>query len=303
MMINNTTFYIQLLDVIFSEIHHHDTRHHIFHGSWDWHSSVHGHWAGLWLSKRLMRMTENLAICQRLESAKFIQEMDELLLNTNFEMPYGRAWLLLLGIEYYSQMGSHLPSLEGVASSLHKWLVESPNLDIGEYQNPGWVVVRLHHWYHILGNREGVVFCQQCARRLLESPIPSLGRDFRKAEFFSVWGMAVLLIHQVFGANELSSWLRTQQVTETDLSPVIDIKSVHHLGMNPSRAWAFWLCYAVTKEMRWVQAFESHLKICYEHFETYSTNRHAYRHWVPQFVTYALWMQSQTLVNTVSRRH
>ena len=51
-----------------------DTEHVIFHGCWDWHSSVHGHWA-LLESAHLVKDKENLEwVTERLQSKNMEEE-------------------------------------------------------------------------------------------------------------------------------------------------------------------------------------------------------------------------------------
>jgi len=75
----------------------------VFYGHFDWHSSVHGHWALV----RLVRLFPELSIAEEIWSAlerKFTQEGLEveamnLAHNPSFERMYGWAWALRLGLE------------------------------------------------------------------------------------------------------------------------------------------------------------------------------------------------------------
>ena len=79
-----------------SELSQKDTEHVIFHGCWDWHSSVHGHWA-LLESTHLVGDKENLGwVSERLQSKDMEEEIQNLRGHPDFEMPYGRAWYLRL---------------------------------------------------------------------------------------------------------------------------------------------------------------------------------------------------------------
>jgi hypothetical protein len=76
--------------------------HPIFHGSFDWHSCVHGYW----LLLRVRRLFPDLPVCGRIEElademlthAKVAGELDYLhrAYSGGFERPYGWAWLLAL---------------------------------------------------------------------------------------------------------------------------------------------------------------------------------------------------------------
>jgi len=72
-----------------------------FTGSFDWHSAVHGHWALLSIA-RVHKFTElNDWLEKRLSDAALGTEFEFLKKNkrTGFEVPYGRAWLLMLLFE------------------------------------------------------------------------------------------------------------------------------------------------------------------------------------------------------------
>src|SRR5690349_13684188 len=76
--------------------------HPIFHGSFDWHSCVHG-W---WLMLRIRRLFPDLPVARRIEAlaeamltpAKIAGELDYLdrAYSGGFERPYGWAWMLAL---------------------------------------------------------------------------------------------------------------------------------------------------------------------------------------------------------------
>lgn len=70
----------------------------LFTGSYDWHSSVHAHWALLSMSRVLDDEPLQQMLLRRLSGRRLEAERKYLLdeANAHFEMPYGRAWLCLL---------------------------------------------------------------------------------------------------------------------------------------------------------------------------------------------------------------
>ena len=57
------------------EISQSDTNHPIFHGCWDWHSSVHGHWA-LLESAHLVQDDDSLQwVLTRLQQKNMLEEI------------------------------------------------------------------------------------------------------------------------------------------------------------------------------------------------------------------------------------
>ncbi|HJT78613.1 MAG TPA: DUF2891 family protein, partial [Gemmataceae bacterium] len=82
-------------------------RHPAFYGSFDWHSSVHGHWMLVRLLRRFPHLPENKEIrsllAAHLTAQNLQQEMDSFIRPNaqSFERPYGWAWLLKLAEELH----------------------------------------------------------------------------------------------------------------------------------------------------------------------------------------------------------
>src|SRR5450755_4328262 len=77
----------------------HDTSHPAFHGCIDWHSACHATWAllahrGLTGDARYESLVDDI-----LMPSKLALEAADLAARPQFEMPYGRAWLLRLALE------------------------------------------------------------------------------------------------------------------------------------------------------------------------------------------------------------
>src|SRR4051794_27244767 len=91
---------VEVGDTIADAIRRRDTPHAIFHGCYDWHSAVHGHWALL----RIARVTGEQRFAEvatdELTPDRLATEATLLRDQPHFELPYGRAWFLRLAIEY-----------------------------------------------------------------------------------------------------------------------------------------------------------------------------------------------------------
>ncbi len=70
----------------------------LFAGSWDWHSCVHGHWALLCMARVCSFAKLERTLLARLSAADMAKEREWLAdkAQATFELPYGRAWLLLM---------------------------------------------------------------------------------------------------------------------------------------------------------------------------------------------------------------
>ncbi|MBD2093323.1 DUF2891 family protein [Microcoleus sp. FACHB-1515] len=96
----------------------------VFTGSFDWHSSVHAHWALL----SMARLTHDVPLQRKLLSRltpenieaerTFLNDVE----NLGFEMPYGRAWLLLMLAELSKYEESNYLLLDSFREELEQQL-------------------------------------------------------------------------------------------------------------------------------------------------------------------------------------
>ena len=266
-----------------------DTEHAVFHGSWDWHSAAHGHWA-LLESAHLMDDEESLEwVLQRLHGKEMKEEFQYLQQNPDFEMPYGRAWLLRLILRLEELMGNsdHRDSTQEVALGLREWLSSSEmEPSIPEYKNPSWALVQLHAWATHSGDQGTIDWINEVTEKYFTGNELDPERDTKKGEFFSLWSLQALLIFSVLGPERLKSWLKPQKID--DVQVVKELLSDHHLSINASRAWGFHALYSATRDKKWQSAYVEHVRAAMELHSEWKDNRSAYSHWVPQFTLYAI---------------
>lgn len=67
----------------------------LFAGSWDWHSCVHAHWALLTIARTRGDAGLEARLRKRFSATALQEERKFLNADKGFELPYGRAWLLL----------------------------------------------------------------------------------------------------------------------------------------------------------------------------------------------------------------
>jgi DUF2891 family protein len=235
-----------------------------FHGCYDWHSSVHGHW----LLVRLIRefpaadfnavaraalarslTTENLA-----GEAAYLRRGDR----ASFERPYGLAWLLQLAGELRTwddpqarEWSRALQPLESEAAThIKRWLPELHYpIRIGEHDQTAFAFGLIWDWASIAKDDEMLGLLREAAGRFYANdracPIayePS-GHDFlspclAEADF----------MRRVLDRAAFSRWLSAalpgipRQANKPWLAPGIvtnraDPKLAHLDGLNLSRAW------------------------------------------------------------------
>ena len=117
-----------------------------FHGCFDWHSAVHGHW----MLARLARLfpeapfsaAARAALARNITPENIAAEVRYLEApgRTAFERPYGLAWLLTLGAELRQSNAELARVLEPLESSamtkLEEWLPKLPYPDrSGQHAN------------------------------------------------------------------------------------------------------------------------------------------------------------------------
>ena len=122
----------------------------IFTGNYDdWHSSVHAHWALLSMARVTRDDALRDQILMRLSPTNLAAEHQFLSDDTNFELPYGRAWLaLLLGeLTRHPHDYAALPQLrELIETQVAHWLestqfgdeaalTEAENVACGSHQS------------------------------------------------------------------------------------------------------------------------------------------------------------------------
>ena len=275
-----------------SEVSQKDTEHVIFHGCWDWHSSVHGHWA-LLESAQLVDDKENLGwVSERLQSKGMEEEIRYLRDHPDFEMPYGRAWYLrlMMRLEQLTGFGDYKCLVQEIALDLREWIENSMrDPSISEYKNPSWALIQVHAWATHFEDSETMDWVAEKTRLNFLSPKVNMDRDRGgKGEFFSLWALQTYLIFTALGAGELKGWLEK----DYNLSVVEDLNTDHHLAINASRAWGFHCAYLATSEKKWKEAYDKHVQASIDLHPVWKDNRRAYAHWVPQFTLYSILMDN-----------
>lgn len=234
-----------------------------FFGSFDWHSSVHSHWALIRLIRLFPDAPWNFAVRdavdQDLTAENLAAEVDyqSAPRRAGFERPYGLAWLLQLASELHagsvdSQMGRWSSALEPLTalavSRLSEWLPRlSHPIRSGEHSQTAFAMGLALDWARTVQHGE---FDRLLTSRALDfyqadrnAPVdyePS-GHDFLSP----ILGEADLM-RRVLPPAQFASWLTAflprlqshiewlRPVASTDPS---DGKLSHLDGLNLSRAW------------------------------------------------------------------
>ena len=238
--------------------------HPAFHGSFDWHSSVHMQWSAVRL---LGEASEHLGVAladqlrslldERLTEENGRTEAAYLRQHRSWERPYGWAWAAMLAAEVHESgqegadrwRGATAPLVDVVGELLLAWLPRMVRpVRHGVHSNTAFALVLCHEAFGRLG-REDVV--AEVARHAVEWYAED--RDYPSAwepsgeDFLSPALCEAELMRRVLPDGAFEPWLAGfLPALATEGDPLLGVpevrdradgKSVHLFGLALSRAW------------------------------------------------------------------
>ena len=235
-----------------------------FCGCFDWHSAVHGHW----LLVRLVRTfpegpfaaKAREALAQSLTPAHIAAEVRYLEGpgRSDFERPYGLAWLLQLAAELREwrdpqarEWAHTLSPLERTAAARIKaWLpMLSYPIRIGEHSQTAFAFGLILDWARSTGDTEMASLIEKRSRDyyLTDRDCP-MAYEPSGQDFLSPCLAEADLMRRVLSQTEFSGWLAgflprlPRDASRSWLEPAVvtdptDGKLAHLDGLNLSRAW------------------------------------------------------------------
>lgn len=289
--------------------------HPAFYGSFDWHSSVHGHWMLVRLLRRFPDLPEKPEIRAILAdhlSAKNLQAEASYFARPNaqsFERPYGWAWLLKLAEELHSwndQDGKEWSkSLQPLADTIvARYLSFFPKqtypIRSGVHPNTAFGLAFALDYARAVDHKALGDLVEERSRTYYgkDAGIPAAWEP-DGADFFSPSLMEADLMRRVLPPAEFAAWLHRflpglataepktlfEPATVTDRS---DPQIVHLDGLNLSRAWCMRSIAAVLPEndpARRVlaEAAARHAEAGLRHV---ASGDYAGEHWLASFAVY-----------------
>ncbi|QLG27754.1 DUF2891 domain-containing protein [Halorarum halophilum] len=290
-------------------------QHPVFYGCFDWHSSVHSHWA---LVRQLRLFDDHPAeseivgsIDARLTPENVDREVAYLEGNESFEKPYGWAWFLHLASELSlwdderaNEWRSILEPLERAIVSLveTEFLSQERPFRVGTHGNTAFAL-------HCVLDYARTVSDDSLESAVVETALEFFAedRDYPVAyeplgwDFLSPSLTEADLMRRVYGREEFATWLDeflpdvTSSPHDAILEPVrVDADSdegvaLHLVGLNVSKAWCLAGLASALDGHRYAEPFERSAE---RHAERglagAFTDDYAGSHWLSSFVLYLL---------------
>jgi hypothetical protein len=208
-------------------------------------------------------------------------------------MPYGRAWLLRLAIDFERTFSDD--RLDAIASQAASSLVTyytlaPPDPASSAYDSATWALINLRDYGVFKGDPAIVGFVDDLVRKhfLPRRVCPLQQAEVETREFMAVcsnwaWLVGRVLPHEAFGV-----WLRDFLPASLVIEPIEVPKTVHQAGLNFSRAWGLWGLYAQTGEVRFKYGFRRHFEAGFARRDIWAGDYDKYSHWIAQFGMMAL---------------
>ncbi len=238
--------------------------HPAFFGSFDWHSSVHGHWLLVRLLKLHPDMANAAEVRKRLDShltaealateAAYFAKKE----NRSFERMYGWAWALRLAGELRTWDDADAKRWAANFAPLEKQLIELakaylPRLTYpirtGVHPDTAFALAQLLDYARGVrdGELEQLVIRRATDYYLKDRDYP-IGYEPSGEDFFSPGLNVADLMRRVMPADEFGRWLdqylpglQAGQLgawsSAAEVSDLSDPRIVHLVGLNLSRAW------------------------------------------------------------------
>jgi Protein of unknown function (DUF2891) len=284
--------------------------HPIFHGSFDWHSCVHGWWQIMRLARLYPEMAETAAIIARADDMLVPEKVAveraflDRPMSAAFERPYGWAWLLALHAELERHDGPWAEALEPLALAFakrfHHFLPKlTYPLRVGTHFNISFALVLTSDWAKGR-DPDLTTLIEQKARGWFLEDRDCQAWEPGGDEFLSSALTEALLMSRVLPKADFTIWFDhflpaaatgrpASLFTPAIVSDRSDGKIAHLDGLNLSRAWC-WRAIADALgpghpvSHRAAQTAQTHLDASLPHV----TGDYMGEHWLATFALLAL---------------
>jgi hypothetical protein len=291
--------------------------HPAFYGSYDWHSSVHGHWMLLRLLKLFPALPESKEIrtvlgehftaeALRTEADYFARKESK-----PFERPYGWAWLLKLAEELHGWDDADAKTWSQNLQPLVRAIVarygeffpkQTYPIRTGVHPNTAFGLSFAHDYARATGDASLANLVEERARSYFGQDVDSPARwEPGGADFFSPSLTEADLMRRVLAPPEFRSWFQrflpgaangepNSLFTPAIVTDRTDPQLVHLDGLNLSRAWAMKSIASALPEGDPARAMlraasDRHAEAALAHV---ASGDYAGEHWLASFAVYLL---------------
>lgn len=284
--------------------------HPIFHGSFDWHSCVHGWWQIMRLARLFPDMAEAADIYARADAMLVPEKVAveraflDRPLSAGFERPYGWAWLLALHAELERHDGPWAAALEPLAlafaARFHDFLPKlTYPLRVGTHFNISFALVLAGEWAEKRDPALTALIAQK-AKGWFAQDRDCQAWEPGGDEFLSSALTEALLMSRVLPGHEFADWFDgflpaagqgrpASLFTPAIVSDRSDGKIAHLDGLNLSRAWCWRaIAAALGPEHPVAQPAEQTARQHLEASLPHVTGDYMGEHWLATFALLAL---------------
>jgi hypothetical protein len=291
--------------------------HPAFYGSFDWHSSVHGHWMLVRVLRRFPDLPEKADIRRVLGehlTAKNLQIEADYFNQPNrqsFERTYGWAWALKLAEELHGwddadgkTWAKNMKPLEDTLVARYLAFLPKQTYPIrsGVHPNTAFGLAFAHDYARAVGHKELRDLIEKRSRDYYGKDIHAPAHwEPDGADFFSPSLMEVDLMRRIMPANDFRAWLKAylpgarEGEPKSLFQPAIvadrtDPQIVHLDGLNLSRAWCMrGIASALPKDdpisARLRTSAALHAEAALQHV---ASGDYVGEHWLASFAVYLL---------------
>lgn len=284
--------------------------HPAFYGCFDWHSSVHGHWALVTILTEFPDFEYRDEIVAKLKKnitkkniAKEIAYFDDEH-NKTFERTYGWAWLLKLDEalrEWDAPEAKELqqnlsPLVDLVSEKFIEFLGKLVYpIRIGEHSNIAFGMSFAYDWAHKYDHALAAKIEDKAREYYMSDCECPLSWEPGGFDFLSPCLQEASIMQKVLSKQEFEKWLKTflpkfaknpekflEVAVVTDRS---DGKLAHLDGLNYSRAWCLYEMGHALNNQKMIDLGDKHFNYSYDKMDS---GEYAGAHWLASFAVYAL---------------
>lgn len=263
----------------------------VFHTNYDYHSSVHAHWAALSMARTTHDPKLEKQVMARLTPAALEKERKFFQANPTFELPYGQAWMLVMAKELTQHPAGNTEATRKLKAETEArvvdWLEKSPFPEGPNGQlnaaHDSWLFA-----YSLLkqSGPSGALKDRLAAlEKRIDAARPAIAKSVSTPEDFLDLGAVLATIDRT-PPKKAGVGPYTGKVGALPQGP-IDFSNVHSAGTAAMRVWPYAMDAAANRPGAAKQV-DQRIAEMMKRPELYKSDFETASHWVPQFMWMAM---------------